>query len=200
MNRQELKRIMMIVRPAIVAMFGRQPLNLIEYQKGLVYANTVERLYLRVKGREDVYKVEVQDDEVIELSIVPPPGLTGEVDPEFIEGENEPMVTVIQIKASVVEWLQERLGIDADEALEFAQEFAGMLYFTGAFARPHPNPRELPGAGGARSAESEVDPGAVDEVAQTSTSSSPWGDDQDDRAAQEGRDDSREARWGRGKI
>lgn len=101
------------------------------------------------------------------------------------------MVTVIQIKDSVVEWLQERLGIDADEALGFAQEFAGMLYFTGAFARPHPNPRELPGAGGARSAESEVDPGVADEVTQR---------DQDDRAAQEGRDDSREARWGRGKI
>lgn len=42
------------------------------------------------------------------------------------------MVT-IQIKTTVIEWLQERLGIDADEALELAQEFAGMLYFTGAF-------------------------------------------------------------------
>jgi len=71
MNEQELKRIMTIVRPAIVAMYGRQPLNLIEYRKGLAYANTVERLYLRVRGKEDIYKVEVEGDEVIELSIVP---------------------------------------------------------------------------------------------------------------------------------
>lgn len=43
---------------------------------------------------------------------------------------------IIQIKNEVIEWLQERLGIDADEALEFAQEFAGMLYFSGAFTEP----------------------------------------------------------------
>lgn len=45
------------------------------------------------------------------------------------------MVT-IQIKTAVVEWLQERLNFGYDEALELAQEFAGMLYFTGAFGEP----------------------------------------------------------------
>lgn len=41
------------------------------------------------------------------------------------------MVT-IQIKTEVVEWLMEHEGWDAEEALAFAQEFVGMLYFTGA--------------------------------------------------------------------
>lgn len=70
MNKQEIQRVMKIVRPAIIAMYGRQPLTLIKYRKGLVYANTVERLYLQIRGRED-YKVEVEDDKVIELSVVP---------------------------------------------------------------------------------------------------------------------------------
>lgn len=45
------------------------------------------------------------------------------------------MIT-IQIKTTVIEWLIERLDLDADEALELAQEFAGMLYCTGAFTEP----------------------------------------------------------------
>lgn len=67
MNKQELKQVMSIVRPAIVAMYGRQPLILTKYRKGLVYANTTERIYLQVKGKEDVYKAEIEDGKVIEL-------------------------------------------------------------------------------------------------------------------------------------
>lgn len=74
------------------------------------------------------------------------------------------MVTVIQIKTSVIEWLQERLNIDAGEALELAQEFVGMLYYTGAFTEP----------------ESEVDPGSSPEEQAA--------DKEAERAAQEGRD------------
>ena len=41
----------------------------------------------------------------------------------------------IRITTELVEWVQERLDIDADEAQNFAEEFAGMLYFSGGFAR-----------------------------------------------------------------
>lgn len=69
MNKQQIRQVMSIARPAIIAMYGRQGLRLTEYEKGLVYANTVERLYLQVKGKYDVYRVEIQDDEVIKLSV-----------------------------------------------------------------------------------------------------------------------------------
>ena len=69
MNKQQVQQVMSIARPAIIALYGRQPLKLAKYEKGLVHANTVERLYLRVIGKEDVYKVEIQDDKVIKLSI-----------------------------------------------------------------------------------------------------------------------------------
>lgn len=70
MNKKQVQQVMNIARPAIIALYGRQPLTLAKYEKGLVYANTVERLYLQVKGKKDVYKVEIQDDEVIKLSAV----------------------------------------------------------------------------------------------------------------------------------
>ena len=69
MTRQEIQQVMTIVRPAIIALYGRQPLTLVKYEKGLVYANTVERLYLLVQGKESTFKVEIQDNEVIKLSI-----------------------------------------------------------------------------------------------------------------------------------
>lgn len=40
----------------------------------------------------------------------------------------------IQIKTELVKWVQERLDLDADEAQNFAEEFAGMLYFSGGFS------------------------------------------------------------------
>ena len=69
MTKKQIQQVMSIARPAIIAMYGRQSLRLAKYEKGLVYANTVERLYLEVNGKEDVYKVEIQDDKVIKLSI-----------------------------------------------------------------------------------------------------------------------------------
>lgn len=43
------------------------------------------------------------------------------------------MTIAIRITPELVEWVQERLNTDADEAQNFAEEFAGVLYFTGAF-------------------------------------------------------------------
>ena len=70
MNKKQVQQVMSLARPAIIALYGRQPLTLTKYEKGLVYANTVERLYLQVKGKEDVYKVEIQDNEVIKLGVL----------------------------------------------------------------------------------------------------------------------------------
>ena len=51
-------------------------------------------------------------------------------------------MVAIQIKTEVIEWLMEHEGWDAEESLSFAQEFIGMLYFTGAF-EPTPEVDEL---------------------------------------------------------
>ena len=37
------------------------------------------------------------------------------------------------IKPQLIEWLSHEIGYGPDEAEEFAKEFVGMLYFTGAF-------------------------------------------------------------------
>lgn len=53
MNKQQIQQLMAIIRPAIIAVYGRQPLTLIGYDIGLIYANTTKRYNLAVNGKND---------------------------------------------------------------------------------------------------------------------------------------------------
>jgi len=63
MTKKEIQQLMAIVRPAIIAVHGRQPLALIGYEIGLIYANTTKRYKLAVDGRDgNKFFVELVND------------------------------------------------------------------------------------------------------------------------------------------
>lgn len=63
MNKQQIQQIMKIARPAIIAVHGRQPLTLVGYDIGLIYANTTKRYNLAVNGRDgNRFYVELTED------------------------------------------------------------------------------------------------------------------------------------------
>lgn len=63
MNKQQVQQLMAIVRPAIIAVYGRQPLILIGYDIGQIYANTTKRYNLAVNGKDsNRFFVELVED------------------------------------------------------------------------------------------------------------------------------------------
>lgn len=55
------------------------------------------------------------------------------------------MIVQVKIKSELIEWVANQTGMDQDEAHEFTKEFAGMLYFTGAFEGIEPRPELVEG-------------------------------------------------------
>lgn len=43
------------------------------------------------------------------------------------------MIVQVKIKTELIEWVADQTGMDRVEAEDFTKQFAGMLYFTGAF-------------------------------------------------------------------
>lgn len=63
MTKKEIQQIMAIVRPAIIALYGRQPLKIATYRIGLIYANTTRRYQIDVSGKNgNLFFVELVDD------------------------------------------------------------------------------------------------------------------------------------------
>jgi hypothetical protein len=69
MTKKEIQRIMAIVRPAIIALYGRQSLKLIKYRDRLAYrGHRLKSLYLVVQG-DRVFNVEVESDYVTFIEV-----------------------------------------------------------------------------------------------------------------------------------
>jgi hypothetical protein len=63
MTKKEIQQLMAIVRPAIIAVHGRQPLTLIGYEIGLIYQNTTKCYQLAVDGKDgNKFFVELVND------------------------------------------------------------------------------------------------------------------------------------------
>jgi hypothetical protein len=53
MNKNEIQEVMKIIRPAIIAIYGRQPLQMIRYNLNDDYG------WFYIQGRKDIYTVKV---------------------------------------------------------------------------------------------------------------------------------------------
>lgn len=72
MNKDEIKYIMAIIRPAIWALYGRQQLKLSAYSEtDIHYFSDIVSGWFEVDSinREDYFKVEIKEDVVISLAI-----------------------------------------------------------------------------------------------------------------------------------
>lgn len=59
---QNALELMKLARPAIIAMFGRQPLKVVSFKTDLIYANSIRRYVLTVSGRNSDFFVELIND------------------------------------------------------------------------------------------------------------------------------------------
>lgn len=73
MNKDEIKYMMGILRPAIKALYGRQPLMLTGYAMVDIQYEFVKFGWFEVEGRfggdPRFYKVRIEDDEVTSLAV-----------------------------------------------------------------------------------------------------------------------------------
>jgi len=70
MTRIEVQQIMAVVRPAIIALYGRQSFKLVAYKDRLAYqGKPLKSVILNVTGDNDSkYKVEVENSRVTSLA------------------------------------------------------------------------------------------------------------------------------------
>jgi len=74
MTKKEIQRIMAIVRPAIIALYGRQPLKLIRYKDLLAHqGHPTKYMFLTVQGRNGIYNVEFEVGRVTVLEVANEP-------------------------------------------------------------------------------------------------------------------------------
>jgi len=74
MTKKEIQRIMAIVRPAIIALYGRQPLKLVRYRDRLAcQGHPRKSMLLTVRGRNGIYNVEFEIGRVTVLEIANEP-------------------------------------------------------------------------------------------------------------------------------
>ena len=64
MNKQEIQAIMKIIRPAVIALYGRQPLRLVGFRDRMAYQGRARRdMVYRIAGSDNrLYRVEVERD------------------------------------------------------------------------------------------------------------------------------------------
>lgn len=72
MNKQQIQQLMAIVRPAIIAVYGRQPLRLVAYQDSLAYqGHSLKSVYMQVYSPRTKlnYKAHIENKRVTSLCI-----------------------------------------------------------------------------------------------------------------------------------